>query len=242
MRELPEARSEAHPASRSSSHPMENPPPRQAQPVPHGLYAITDPDLTPPESIVEKVRLVILGGARMVQYRDKTADRALRRRQAIALARLCNDYRIPLIINDDARLARAVGAHGVHLGMNDMTIAEARSILGDAAIIGASCYNDFTGAENAWRSGADYIAFGSFYPSLIKPQAVTADLELLRRGRRTLKIPVCAIGGITANNAASLIQAGASLVAVISGVFAQPNPRTAAHDIAVHFRAESCHA
>jgi thiamine-phosphate pyrophosphorylase len=212
----------------------------QAKRVPHGLYAITDPGLTPPASIVDKAKLAILGGACMIQYRDKTADWVVRQRQAMALARLCNNYRIPLIINDDARLARSVGARGVHLGMNDMTIAEARSILGDAAIIGASCYNDFARAENAWRGGADYVAFGSFYPSLTKPQTITADLELLRHARRILGIPVCAIGGITAENAALLIRAGATLVAVISGVFAQPDPRTAARNITRCFAAEVC--
>jgi thiamine-phosphate pyrophosphorylase len=203
--------------------------------LPQGLYAITDPTLTPPEFIIEKVEQAILGGARMVQYRDKIADGARRQRQAAALLKLCNHYRIPLLVNDDVDLVRAVGAHGVHLGLDDATIREARTILGKDAIVGASCYDDFARAERACKAGADYVAFGSFFHSPTKPFAAKAGMDLLRRARRRLEIPVCAIGGITAANAAPLVEAGADLIAVISGLFAQPDPRQTAQVFATLF-------
>jgi thiamine-phosphate pyrophosphorylase len=198
-----------------------------------GLYAITDPVLTPPNAIVEQVEQVILGGARLVQYRDKsTVDQALRKRQAAALARLCDDYGVLLIINDHVELAHEVGAHGVHLGVDDMRIREARTLLGEDALIGASCYNDLGRAQRARDNGANYVAFGSFFPSPSKPRATRVEPDILGLARRRLAMPICAIGGITADNAAPLIRAGASLLAVISGVFAQPNPQLAAHKLA----------
>lgn len=211
---------------------------REARTALAGLYAITDPVLTPPESIVDKVQLAILAGARIVQYRDDVSHQKLRQRQAAALVRLCDEHGVPLIVNNDVGLARTVGAHGVHLGRDDMRVSEARALLGDHAIIGISCYDDFTRAEQAREVGADYIAFGSFFASTIKPKAPIAELELLTRARRVIGPPVCAIGGITAENAAPLIRAGADLVAVVSGVFAQPDPQTAARRIAALFESE----
>ncbi len=207
----------------------------KVQAAPRGLYAITDPALTPPEAIVAKVERAILGGARLVQYRDKSNSSTLRQSQARALLDLCNRHHIPLIVNDDVDLAGAVHAQGVHLGSDDTTIDEARAALGPYAIIGVSCYNDFSRAQWAWRKGADYIAFGSFFPSPIKPEAVSANLDLLRRARRELELPVCAIGGITVDNAAPLIRAGADMLAVITGVFAQPDPHAAAQAFAALF-------
>lgn len=212
---------------------------REARAELAGLYAITDPILTPPESIVEKVRGAIIGGARIVQYRDSISHYALRRRQATALLRLCGEHGVPLIVNNDVALARSVGAHGVHLGRDDMRASEARSLLGDDAIIGISCYNDFKRAEKARNAGADYVTFGSFFTSTIKPRASVAELKLLTRARRFVALPICAIGGITAENAALLIRAGADLVAVISGVFGQPDPGTAARRIAALFKSEA---
>lgn len=180
-----------------------------------------------------------MGGARLVQYRDKTATNAARRRQATALLGLCNRHQVPLVINDDVALARAAGARGVHLGRDDMSIRDARALLGEDAIIGASCYNDFARAERACKEGADYITFGSFFGSPTKPHAVTADLDLIRRARRHLRIPVCAIGGITIDNAPSLLEVGADLLAVVSGLFAQPEPRLVARAFAALFDRET---
>lgn len=201
---------------------------------PHGLYALT-PDDHP--SLVDAVDGAIAGGACMIQYRDKTAHAKKREERARSLLVLCRTRHIPLIINDDLDLALALGADGIHLGADDPPVAEARERF-PGGLIGASCYNDFARARAATRSGASYVAFGSFNPSPTQPDAVTAQPDLLMRARRELCVPVCAIGGINANNAGALIQAGADLLAVCSGVFAQANTTEAAHAIACQFQAD----
>ncbi len=200
---------------------------------PKGLYALT-PDGCP--SLLESVEKAIVGGACMIQYRDKTASAAERKERAEALLTLCRSRHVPLIINDDLDLALALGADGVHLGADDVSIDEARNQF-PGGLIGASCYNDFTRAQTAFRSGASYVAFGSFYASPTRPDAVTAQPDLLMRACRELPIPVCAIGGICMDNATSIIQAGANLLAVCSGIFAQPDVAAAAHSIASKFDA-----
>lgn len=199
---------------------------------PHGLYALT-PDDCP--SLADAVEATIAGGARMIQYRDKTANTMEREARAKALLALCRPQGIPLIINDDLDLALALGADGVHLGEDDCSIAKARERL-PGGLIGASCYNDFARAQAAIRSGASYVAFGSFYASPTRPDAVTAQPDLLMRARRELSVPVCAIGGINADNAAPLIQAGANLLAVCSGIFAQPDIASATRAITRQFQ------
>ena len=198
---------------------------------PHGLYALTPNGGAAPAQTVEQA---IAGGAGMIQYRDKTASAAEREARARSLLALCRSRGIPLIINDDLDLALALGADGVHLGEGDCPVAEARERFPDG-LIGASCYNDFARAQAAIRSGASYVAFGSFHASPTRPDAVTAQPDLLMRARRELPVPVCAIGGIHANNAAPLIQAGADLLAVCSGIFAQPDIASAARAIAGKF-------
>ncbi len=184
-----------------------------------GLYVITA--ATDGHDLITRTRLAIDGGARVVQYRDKSADAAQRARRASALARLCRERGVPFLVNDDPRLAHAVGADGVHLGRDDATLREARSLLGPAAIIGISCYNRFHLARRAEAGGANYVAFGSFFPSGTKPDAPRAPLELLQRAREALHIPIVAIGGISPENGAMLIEAGADALAVIDGVFGQ---------------------
>jgi thiamine-phosphate pyrophosphorylase len=201
-----------------------------------GLYAITDASLIAPERLVECVHQVIKGGARLVQYRAKQTDPALRRQQAQALRELCLASGIPLIINDDAELAAAVHSEGVHLGRDDADLPTARRILGPQAIIGISCYDSLERAQAAQALGADYVAFGSFFPSLTKPAAVRADLDLLRQARAMLRIPIMAIGGITPENAPALLAAGADALAVIHGLFAQPDPESTARRYAALFR------
>jgi thiamine-phosphate pyrophosphorylase len=197
-----------------------------------GLYAITP---EPPLSIQAQGRQVeqaIAGGARVVQYRDKSRDRAGDRERRLAEARallaICRAAGVPLIVNDDAALAAAVEADGVHLGRDDIPPGEARRLLGPAAIIGVSCYDRLDLAEAAQTAGADYVAFGSFFPSSTKPLAVRADLDLLRRARQRIRLPLVAIGGITPENGAALIAAGADLLAVVSGIFSRPDPEDAA--------------
>ncbi len=182
-----------------------------------GLYAIT-PDLADTRLLVARVEAAIAGGAAAIQYRNKTANVALRREQALALTRACAVHGVPLIVNDDPALARDVHAAGVHVGEDDAALAAARSAVGETLLIGVSCYGDFARAEQVAAAGADYVAFGSFFSSSVKPAARRADLALLDRAR-SLPVPVVAIGGITAGNAGALAKAGADAVAVITGVF-----------------------
>jgi thiamine-phosphate pyrophosphorylase len=186
-----------------------------------GLYAITDSTLLPQGHLVKAVEEAIKGGACAIQYRDKNASAHIRKQQALELSGLCKSYQTPLIINDDIGLAKEVGATGVHLGNDDATIHEARKLLGNHALIGISCYNSLEQAYAAEAAGANYIAFGSFYSSPTKPDAVKADLSLLQEAKRQLKIPLVAIGGITIDNGAALINAGADMIAVINAVFGQ---------------------
>lgn len=181
-----------------------------------GLYAVT-PDLTDTTLLVARVAAALAGGATAVQYRNKTASAQLRLEQARALAQLCRG-RALFIVNDDARLTVAVGADGAHVGEDDDTLAQVRHDLGPGRIVGVSCYNDFARAEHFAAQGADYLAFGSFHPSSVKPQARRAEPMLLTRAR-ALGLPLVAIGGITAANAGALIAAGADAVAVISDLF-----------------------
>lgn len=192
-----------------------------------GLYAIT-PDEADTVELLRKVRLALLGGARVLQYRNKSADAALRLQQAVALRKLTREFAVPLIINDDATLARQVDADGVHLGGEDGSVATARTLLGSSKLIGVSCYNRLDLAREAVKQGADYVAFGSFFASTVKPDAVVATRDLLRQASCELAVPVVAIGGINAQNGALLLEAGANALAVISAVFAAPDIQAAA--------------
>ncbi len=199
-----------------------------------GLYAVTG-EASSPEELVDRVARAIHGGAVLIQYRDKSGDAAQRQREAAALLELCRSTEVPLIINDDVALARLIGADGVHIGKDDIPLAEARVALGQEAVIGVSCYNSLERALQARDAGADYVAFGSFFPSSTKPAAVRADPDLLRAARSRVDLPIVAIGGITPENGAQLIAAGADLLAVIHGVFGVPDPEHAAHRYAALF-------
>ena len=178
------------------------------------------------------MRLALLGGAAVLQYRNKIADASLRAEQAGALRRLTREFGVPLIVNDDAALARHVEADGVHLGGEDGSVVEARALLGDAGIVGVSCYNRLPLAQEAVKQGADYVAFGAFFPSGVKPGAVAASPELLRQARYELNVPIVAIGGITVQNGVQLLEAGADALAVISAVFAAADIQGAARQFA----------
>jgi thiamine-phosphate pyrophosphorylase len=204
----------------------------------HGLYVLTDPDLVPDAELAARVRQAIIGGASAVQYRDKRASHEGHLQRARALREVTRELGALLVINDDPGLALEVDADGVHLGRDDPDIEQARARLG-SRIIGVSCYNDLSLALDAQRRGADYVAFGSFHPSPTKPGAVTATPELLRRARRRLKVPMVAIGGITPENGAALIAAGADALAVVSAVFAAGDPRRAAQRFKAVIQASS---
>lgn len=186
-----------------------------------GLYAITDSKLMPDtDSLLFHVEQALRGGARIVQYRDKSTDQAKRHRQALALVDLCNQFDRPLLINDDVELAKAVAAHGVHLGQSDGIVSQARAYLGQDQIIGNTCHDSLSLAQTAVEQQADYVAFGAFFPSSTKPNASPAPLTLLQEARSSLPVPVVAIGGINMDNAGQVIEAGADMVAVIHNLFA----------------------
>ncbi|HEX3632867.1 MAG TPA: thiamine phosphate synthase [Casimicrobiaceae bacterium] len=201
-----------------------------------GLYVLT-PDLADTAALAARAGLALSGGASAIQYRNKSAPPALKRQQAVALRSLCSARGATFIVNDDIELAHAVDADGVHLGRDDASIAAARARLGPAAIVGVSCYDQIERAEAAIAAGGDYIAFGSFYPSLVKPDAVRPPLRLIAEAKaRWPDISVVAIGGITAANAAPLIEAGADAVAVISAVYDAPDVASAARELVACFR------
>ena len=182
-----------------------------------GLYAITQTDNKSYDTIVMEVEAALRGGAVVVQYRDKQpldADHL-----ASQLLKICRQYGVPLLINDDVALAERIGADGVHIGRDDGSIERARQRLGEQAIIGVSCYDSVEHAQQAQDQGATYVAFGRFFPSSSKPLALPASLETLRIAKQMLTIPIVAIGGILTENGSLLLEAGADLLAVIGGLF-----------------------
>ena len=195
-----------------------------------GLYAIT-PETADAAALAAQVAACIAGGAALVQYRAKRAGGAAALVQARAVAEACREGGVPLIVNDSVELAVAVQADGVHLGRDDVTVREARIVLPDA-LIGVSCYDDPERARAAARDGADYVGIGSMFPSSTKPGAVRAPLEVIERARAASGLPVAAIGGITAANAASVVAAGADMIAVIAALFDAGDVRHAARGLA----------
>ena len=186
-----------------------------------GLYAVTPDDRLLPR-LSALVEMALEGGVRLVQYRNKPAPPPMRRAQAADLLRICRAFGAKLIVNDDFRLAVEIGADGAHLGRDDFPaegLATAREALGPGRILGVSCYGDLDLAEAAAKAGADYLAFGSVFPSVTKPGASRVSLETLREARCRFDLPVAAIGGITLDNAPEVIAAGADLLAVVSDLF-----------------------
>lgn len=183
-----------------------------------GVYAVT-PDCANTTDLLHRVRLALTGKVQILQYRNKSANTAQRLEQAHALRKLTREFATTFIVNDDIQLAAHVDADGVHLGAADDSVDTARAALGIHKIIGVSCYNRLSLAHDAVCAGADYVAFGAFFPSTIKPDAEVADIELLLQARVELAVPLVAIGGITLHNAASLVHAGADALAVISALF-----------------------
>ncbi|MFA6903922.1 MAG: thiamine phosphate synthase, partial [Gallionellaceae bacterium] len=179
-----------------------------------GLYALT-PDGVETEELLRRVRLALQGGVQVLQYRNKTADAMLRLQQARALRELTREFGVTFIANDDAQLALVADADGVHLGASDGDIDSARAMLGHDKLIGVSCYSQLSLAHSAVQAGANYVAFGAFYASTVKPVAAVATLDLLRKARAELGVPMVAIGGISAENGGELVQAGADALAVI---------------------------
>jgi thiamine-phosphate pyrophosphorylase len=200
-----------------------------------GLYAVT-PELADTVALTGKVDAALRGGARVIQYRSKSIDDSMRRSQAREIARLCRSTNAVFIVNDSLELAREVDADGVHLGKDDGDVVAARAVLGPGKLIGVSCYNEIARARAAQSQGADYVAFGSFFPSATKPLAARAGTELLQMAASELALPIVAIGGINEDNAAELICAGAAAVAVVSALFDAPDIEAQARRIARLFQ------
>ncbi|MDD5275661.1 MAG: thiamine phosphate synthase [Methylovulum sp.] len=199
-----------------------------------GLYAITQTEHKTIAAVIAEVTAAIRGGAAIVQYRDKKPIDAVL--LATELVAVCHSQQVPLIINDDVGLAAQVGAAGVHLGKDDSDMRAARDLLGPAAIIGVSCYNSVARALAAQQQGADYVAFGRFYPSNSKPLAAPAELATLQQAKQAVTIPIVAIGGILLTNGKPLLSAGADLLAVIGGLFDGAQPEQAARSYQTLFR------
>lgn len=185
----------------------------------HGVYAIADTSIINAKKILNAAEQAITAGCQVLQYRDKSNDHDKRFKQAQALAELCQHLACVFIVNDDIQLAINIGADGVHIGKHDISLQQARKLLGNHKIIGVSCYNSLQLAQQACAQGADYIAFGSFFRSSIKPNAVPANIELIQQAKKICKLPIAAIGGIHADNAETLIAQGVDMIAVISAVF-----------------------
>ena len=203
-----------------------------------GLYAVT-PDESDTALLAARVEAAVAGGARLLQYRNKGAPLSLRLEQARTLVHICRLAGVPLIVNDDPDVALEVGADGVHLGRDDGDVAAARIRL-PGKLLGVSCYNEIARAISAERDGADYVAFGRFFPSVTKPGDIKASLDLVAKAKRCVHVPIIAIGGITLEHTPSLIAAGIDAVAVVSALFASADVRESARAFAALFDEKGC--
>lgn len=201
-----------------------------------GLYVITDEKLIPRKRFVETVEKAIKGGAKIVQLREKQSSSEDILRLAEELLKLTRRYNVPLIIDDYPELARDIGAEGVHLGQHDTSLAEARKVLGNRAIIGVSCYSSIERGLEAHEEGADYLAFGTPFFTPTKPDRQPTSFEILKEARRVIpKIPIFAIGGITPQNVASILETGVDGIAVITSVFGSSDPEKVSRQLSAFF-------
>ena len=184
-----------------------------------GLYVLTDATLTPDEIMLEQVERVLKSGVRVIQYRDKYTSSEEAEKQCIRLQALCNVYEAVFIIDDRLDIAYRIHADGLHVGEDDVSYEEARALLGDDKIIGVSCYGDIERAKKYANLGADYVAFGSFFPSPTKPHAKIVDPEILKHAKAQLNVPICAIGGITEDNIELLSCYDIAMYSLVSAVY-----------------------
>ncbi len=190
------------------------------------LYAITDKSWLEGKTLTEQVKEALEGGVTMVQYRQKQNPSI---EEAVSLRDLCHSYKVPFIINDYVDLAKEIDADGVHVGLSDMAVAAARAALGPDKIIGATA-KTVTQALAAQNAGADYLGSGAVFGSSTKRDAIPMDIGLFKEICHSVKIPVVAIGGIDENNAMGLAKTGLAGIALVSGIFAQPDiQKSAAH-------------
>lgn len=183
-----------------------------------GLYAITDESLTPKETILEQVERALEGGIALLQFRDKTATDDEIETLTIHLLHLCRLHGVPFVIDDRPYLAQKIGADGLHIGKDDMPLKEARSIF-TKGFIGVSCYGSVRKALEAEEEGADYVAFGSFFPSPTKPHSGIVSMSVLAKAKEALTIPICAIGGINVTNIHEISAYKPDMISVVSAIW-----------------------
>jgi thiamine-phosphate pyrophosphorylase len=200
-----------------------------------GVYLVT-PNWDDTERLLHVTEQALSGGASLLQYRNKNANQALGLQQARAMQTLCKKFEVPFIINDHIALCMLCDADGIHLGGTDISVAQARQMLGPKKIVGASCYGDLRLATSAKNAGASYVAFGGFYPSLVKQYSVTTKIGIVSEAKSCIDIPIVVIGGMTCSLAAPLVQSGANMVAVISSVYMADDPTAAVRELVALFQ------
>lgn len=193
-----------------------------------GLYAITDEVLTPDDTVVEQVEKAIEAGAQIVQYRNKSADDAQIEAVCRALLSLCRKHGVPFIIDDRPHLAQKIKADGLHIGKDDGPISKAREIF-PHGIIGVSCYGSIRKAKEAQDEGADYVAFGSFFPSPTKPKSGIISMNVIKKAKEALDIPVCVIGGINSSNIHEIAAHKPDMISVVNDIFNGDIKRNVTH-------------
>ncbi len=196
-----------------------------------GLYVLTDSRLHAHNQWPERIELAILGGAEVIQLRDKHLSDDELMPTAVSIKQICAEYGVTFIVNDRITLAKKIHADGVHIGKHDQSLREARQYLGNQYLIGVSCYKHLFSALRAQSLGADYVAFGSVFPSSTKIDAPRCPLSVISKAHSLLRIPICAIGGITANNSHHVLEAGAQLIAATHSVFNARDPMAAANKL-----------
>ena len=183
-----------------------------------GLYAITDEVLTPDETVVEQVQSALKAGADIVQYRNKTAHDDEIEMVCRELLDLCQKHDVPFIIDDRPHLAQKIKADGLHIGKDDGPLSEAREVF-PQGIIGVSCYGSIRKAKEAQEEGADYVAFGSFFPSPTKPKSGVISMNVIKKAKEALDIPVCTIGGINRDNIHEIAAFKPDMISVVNDIF-----------------------
>ena len=200
-----------------------------------GVYAITDCDNLSTHELLSVTEEILRAGVAALQYREKSGDLKKRNREARELQRLCREHDSLFIVNDDVQLAKSTGSDGVHLGSDDCDCKTARKELGPDAIIGVSCYNSLKAAQDAAAGGADYVAFGSFYPTTSKQNAAIAEPGIIKQAKQKISLPIAAIGGITPANCGTLIEHGADMLAAISSIYRADDPYSTVKEFNQYF-------
>ena len=204
--------------------PLDFPPPPRRQPA--NLYLISPQEVG--DRFAERLKAALEPGiAAAFQLRVKGVDGHELARLAEPLQRICGEAGVAFIVNDSIALAKRLGADGVHLGQSDGDVREARAVLGPAAQIGVTCHDSRHLAMEAGEAGADYVAFGAFYPTTTKPSDYRPHPSILSWWSTVFELPCVAIGGITPSNAAPLVTAGADFLAVCQAVWSADDPGSA---------------